>query len=108
MQDCTLYEDCTLADYNIEEDTTLHFVLRLGAPPVFFVKLLNGTKTIRLYMEHSDGRQTIDDVKAEIQKKTGIPPDQQRLSFEGEQLAGACTLAYYNIVPRSLFLLELC
>ena len=83
---------------------TLCFALSVSASAMqIFVKTLTG-KTITLEVEPS---ARIDNVKQLIQDREGIPPDQQKLTFNSTELEDGKTLEYYSIQKKSILHLTL-
>eukprot|EP00118_Oscarella_pearsei_P018505 m.189710 g.189710 ORF g.189710 m.189710 type:complete len:356 (+) comp39419_c0_seq24:2128-3195(+) len=97
-----LTDDCSLCDYNIQNESTLYLKpLEQSVMKIFVKSSLNG-KTLALEVEASD---TIEKVKARIEDKKGIPRDRQRLFLAHDELEDSHSLIHYNIHYKSTLLL---
>lgn len=92
----------SLADYNIQKQSTLQLLIISQEDLHILIKMLTGKIiTLDVGLDCS-----IEQVKKKIQDKAGYPSDQQLLIFNRKELEDGKTLADYNIENDStLFLL---
>lgn len=92
-----LEDERVLLDYNIANQSVLHLEHKLRRGEHILVKTLRG-KVLVLDVPTSE---TIANVKSMIHESEGIPPEQQRLIFAGQQLADSRTLCDCKVQSES-------
>ena len=98
----TLEDEKTLSDYDVVNESTIFMTLRLRNRLKFSIQTLAG-QTVRV--DASEG-ELVEFIKERIQEKEGIPVDEQKLTYNGQQLENGKTLASYDITKNSTFQLE--
>jgi ubiquitin len=95
--ECSFWDDKCCASNALfgrrPSPSTIHVIQSTRGGMQLFVKTLTG-KTVSIEVEEGE---SIEDVKAKIAEKEGIPPEQQRLIFGGQQLQDAKTLQDYDV-----------
>ncbi|KAI4984765.1 hypothetical protein ZWY2020_017395 [Hordeum vulgare] len=103
-------DNLTLADHNIEKESTLLLLLQPCRPT-------GGMNMMRIFvMKGRDNKialdvgrsETIDSVKMKIYEKDGTRPIQYRLLFDGQMLKNGHTLADYDIEEGDILDVMIC
>lgn len=95
-----LEDDRTLIDYNIQRGSMLWLdVLVPDSVPQIFVKTHSGKTVIAITIEPE---HTVQALKREIRDETGIPTNQQHITFDFNELEDDLTLDSYGIREGSI------
>ena len=98
-----LEDDHTLAAYKIQEGSTLSLAVKRQDGMQIFVITQDGKTVIPLTVKPTD---SIENVKAKIQAKEGIAPEDQRLFFSDVELEDGQTVNDYLIQDKSILRLN--
>ena len=93
----------SLSYYQIKNKSTLQLVVKRR--DTIFIRI-NAEEPITFSVEF-DANDTIENIKAKIQDKEGVPPEKQHLTFAGRELEEHCTLNDYSIQKESTLDLKL-
>jgi len=97
-----LQDGRTLADYNIQKESTLHLVKAYSGAVIFIQ-----TQQDAFFSLPAELSDSIQQVKQKIQDELGIQPENQRLFFGAQELEDGRTLFDYDIQIESTLRLVL-
>ena len=90
-----LEDDGTLSNYNIQNESTVHLVIRLKGGALKMVVETSSGQTLTIL--YSSDKNTIAEIKSKIQREGGISPKCQQLVFNGQILENDKTVSHYKI-----------
>ena len=89
----------TILDCGIQNESTIHIILRLrGGTIEICVETFSG----EIITQNTDLILTVENLKSKIQDKCEVPPDKYSLVYNDEKLGDNVTLDYFNIQPQSI------
>ncbi|KAI1695581.1 ubiquitin family domain-containing protein [Ditylenchus destructor] len=104
FDDFELKNDKTLKSYGVKNRSTIRLVRLTSTKIIVFVDIDGTMRKFKLNLDASD---TVVQVKAKIQTREDIPPDQQALYFQDAKLENDKTLESYGIKTLSTLRLVL-
>lgn len=98
----------SLSYYKIENKSTLQLVVKRRDTIFIRINAENPiTENPITFSVEFDANDTIENIKAKIRDKEGVPPETQHLTFAGRELEDHCTLNDYSIQKESTLNLDL-
>ncbi|XP_017307182.1 uncharacterized protein LOC108255606 [Ictalurus punctatus] len=98
------HDQKTVSDYGLSSGSTVMLLVSMTPVP-FQVFVKNEKGQIKTYDVTDD--ETVDQLMTKVRQKEGVPVDQQRLIYNGQQLECGRKLQDYNIVSESTIYMTL-